>query len=302
MTLAAFALALVVGAAAGALSGLLGIGGGTLMVPFLYLLLANAAWSGVVADPAHHAALAHATSLAVIVPTAAAGLLSFRRAGMVAWGAVVPLGLAAAVAALAGAQLAVVLPSEGLKVAFGALILGVGGRMLVGPGRGMRGSGGADGGSGAPPPPPPSSAALRPWLAVGGGGVVGLFSALLGVGGGIVAVPILLRWARMDLHRVTAASIGIVAFAAPAGIVSYALAGQGVEGLPPGSVGFVNVPMALALVPGAVLLAPWGARLNRRLPVATLRKLFGLFLAAMGLRLVWVYLPALAAPLSGAGG
>jgi uncharacterized protein len=299
MTIAALALALVVGAAAGALSGLLGIGGGTLLVPFLYFLMANPSWSGVVVDPSHHAALAHATSLAVIMPTAAAGLVSFRRAGMVTWGAIVPLGLAAAVAALAGAQLAVVLPSEGLKVAFGALILGVGGRMLQQRGGDASGGGGRSGAR--PGARPPSSGALRPWVAVGGGGVVGLLSALLGVGGGIVAVPILVRWARMDLHRVTAASIGIVAFAAPAGILSYALAGQGVGGLPAGSMGFVNLPLALALVPGAVLLAPWGARLNRRLPVATLRRIFGVFLVGMGLRLVWVYLPALLGGGTGGG-
>jgi uncharacterized protein len=259
-------------------------------VPFLYLLMANPQWSGVFVDPAQHATLAHATSLAVIAPTALSGLLAFRRHGLVDWNIVVPLGMAAAVAAAAGAQLAVHVPSDVLKVLFGALLLWVGGRMFAGQGRARAREGEEEGGE-----RPPGSAALRPGAALLGGGVVGMLSALLGIGGGVVAVPILHRWARMDLHRITAASIGIVGFAAPAGILSYAWAGQGVAGLPPGSMGFVSIPLALALIPGAVLMAPLGARWNRRLPVNTLRRLFGAFLLTMGLRLVWVYLPALAA-------
>jgi len=260
------------------------------LVPFLYLLMANPQWSGVFVDPAQHATLAHATSLAVIAPTALSGLLAFRRHGLVDWNIVVPLGMAAAVAAAAGAQLAVHVPSDVLKVLFGALLLWVGGRMLAGQG-GARVRAAEEKGEARPP----GSAALRPGAALLGGGVVGMLSALLGIGGGVVAVPILHRWARMDLHRITAASIGIVGFAAPAGILSYAWAGQGVAGLPPGSMGFVSIPLALALIPGAVLMAPLGARLNRRLPVNTLRRLFGAFLLTMGLRLVWVYLPALVA-------
>jgi uncharacterized protein len=281
------ALALGVGAVTGLLSGLLGIGGGTVLVPFLYLLMANPGWSGVVVDPAQHATLAHATSLAVIVPTSVAGMLAFRRHGLVDWNVVVPLGVTAAVAALVGAQVAVHLSSDLLKVLFGALLLWIGARML-----GLAGGGGpaalASGLS------TPGSASLRPAAAVAGGGLVGFLSAVLGIGGGVVAVPLLLRWARMDLHRVTAASIGIVAFAAPAGILSYAWAGQGVPGLPPGSVGFVSLPLAAALIPGAVLMAPVGARLNRGIPVRRLRRIFGAFLLVMGLRLVVVYLPALA--------
>ncbi|TVP46900.1 MAG: sulfite exporter TauE/SafE family protein [Gemmatimonadales bacterium] len=288
LSLLAIGLALAVGAAAGGLSGLLGIGGGIVLVPFLYLLMANPQWSGVLVDPGQHATFAHATSLAVIAPTALSGLLAFRRHGLVDWNVVVPLGMAAAVAAAAGAQFAVHVPSDLLKVLFGALLLWVGGRMTTGTGRVRAGETEAGGER------PPGSAALRPGAALLGGGVVGMLSALLGVGGGLVAVPILHRWARMDLHRITAASIGIVGFAAPAGVLSYAWAGQGVEGLPPGSMGFVSIPLALALIPGAVLLAPLGARLNRRLPVKTLRRLFGAFLLAMGLRLVWLYLPALA--------
>jgi uncharacterized membrane protein YfcA len=265
-----------VGAVTGVLSGLLGIGGGTLLVPFLYLLMANPQWSGVGVDGVHHAAMAHATSLAVILPTALSGLRSFRRHGLVDWEVVAPLGMAAAVAAFVGAQLAAQLPGTLLKALFGCLLLVVGARMV---GVGLRG---------APSPEarPGGSVALRPWAAVAGGSSVGLCSALLGIGGGVLAVPVLVRWARMDLHRVTAASIAIVTFAAPAGILSYALAGRGVEGLPPGSLGYVSLPLAAALVPGAVLAAPLGARINRSLPAPALRRVFGILLVLVGARLL----------------
>ncbi len=263
------------GALTGVLSGLFGIGGGTVLVPFLYLLMAHPEWSGVVVPEAQRATLAHATSLAVIFPTALSGLHSFRRHGLVEWGSILPLGMAAAVAAFAGAQVAVLLPGALLQALFGALLLVVGARMLAGPGR----EAGVD--------PPLPSARMRAAGALGGGSVVGFCSAVLGIGGGVLAVPVLARWARMDLHRITAASIGIVTFAAPAGIVSYMLAG-GEPGLPPGSVGYVSLPLALALIPGAVLAAPLGARINRALPVATLRKGFGVVLVGVGARLLFV--------------
>lgn len=265
----------MVGGVAGFFSGLLGIGGGTVLVPFLYLVLSRPDWIGVTVDPSLHATLAHATSLAVIVPTALSGFLAYRRKGLVDVATILPLGMAAAMAALVGAQVAVFFPSELLKMAFGCMMVWVGWRLY----RGRDGE------------RPVTDGGMRPWAAWVGGGVVGFLSAILGIGGGVLAVPILLRWARLDLHRVTAASIGIVGFAAPAGIISYMWAGRGVEGLPPASVGFVSLPLAFALIPGAILMAPLGARLNQQLPVRTLRLIFATFLLTMGVRLLWVYLP-----------
>jgi uncharacterized protein len=246
-------------------------------VPFLYWLMADPAWSGVWVEPEHQATLAHATSLAVIVPSALSGFLAYRRAGLMDLTALLPIGMAAAVAALLGAQLAVHLPGTLLKGAFGLLLLLIGVQIL----RGKQREG---------EPPAGGSAGLRLSGALFGGGVIGMLSAILGIGGGVIAVPILIRWARMDLHRITAASIGIILFAAPAGILSYMFAGQDVAGLPAGSVGYVSLPLAAAMIPGAVLLAPFGARLNQRLPVKILRRLFSVYLLGMGLRLVFLYL------------
>jgi hypothetical protein len=121
-------------------------------------------------------------------------------------------------------------------------------------------------------------------LGVLGGFAVGVFSALLGVGGGLVAVPLLIFAFHMDLRRVAAASMGVVAFAALAGTAGYLLARPGVS-LPAGAVGWVHVPLALALMPGAVMGARLGARWNQRLTAEHLRQLFAVVLVLLGLRL-----------------
>ncbi|MGH7545677.1 MAG: TSUP family transporter, partial [Gemmatimonadota bacterium] len=79
MTLAGWLAALAVGLLAGGMSGLLGIGGGVVMVPFLYLLLAHPEWSGIAAAPGREAVLAHATSLFVIIPTSLRGAWLYHR-------------------------------------------------------------------------------------------------------------------------------------------------------------------------------------------------------------------------------
>ncbi len=252
---------------------MLGIGGGLVMVPFLYLLMEGPSWSGLSVPLAHQAALAHATSLVVIVPTALSGLWAFRREGVVTWSLVLPLGAAAALAALLGARVAVGLPSPILKVVFGAFLLVMGTRVL------RR--------KGPEPLVVSGGRRMRWWVVLIGGGMVGFLSALLGVGGGIVAIPILIHWGRLDLHRVVPASIGVIVFAAPAGVLGYILAGSGVEGLPPGAIGFVHLPAALAMIPGAVLLAPVGARWNQRMGAATLRSVLAVLFLLMGAQIIW---------------
>lgn len=245
------------------------------MVPFLYRLMGSSGWSGLDVPLEYQAALAHATSLAVIVPAAVSGLIEFRRHGVVSWSLVVPIGASAAVAALFGAQVAMALPTPVLKLAFGIFLIATGARFLGE----KRGAGGEEGGE--------QVIAVRWRTALVGGALVGFLSALLGVGGGLVAIPILIRWVKVDLRRVVPTSVGIIVFAATAGVLSYVVAGARIEALPAGSLGFVYLPAALAMMPGAVLMAPLGARWNQRLSGGTLRLVLAIALLAIGLQLVW---------------
>jgi uncharacterized protein len=278
MTLAALLALAAVGFAVGFLSGLVGIGGGVLIVPFLYFFYAHSAWSGVTLPVSLHATVAHATSLFIIVPTALAGTLTYARSELVAWRVAVPVALFSMLAAAAGALVAARVPPELLKLAFGAFLSFTAVQLVR-----RRATG----------PAVPMRLGL---LTAGTAGVlVGLLSALLGVGGGLVAIPLLIYLIRLDVAKVAATSLAIVAFAATAGTITYMTAGlaNGADALDAGYVGYVHVLAALPMVPGAMLAARWGARLNQRLDAARLRWVFSLLFLLIGARLVITNLGAL---------
>lgn len=276
MTAAALLALIVVGFAVGFLAGLVGIGGGVLIVPFLYFFYAHAAWSGVSMPGSLHATVAHATSLFIIIPTAIAGTATYARNGLVHWRTVLPVAAVSMLSAAVAATLATRLPPEVLKFAFGMFLIVTGIQLLMGRGSDATG---------------PQRSMLLP--AVLTGAVVGMFSALLGVGGGLVAIPLLMYVVRLDIRQVAATSLAIVAFAATAGTATYMLTGAGLAGLPVGSVGFVHVAAALPMLPGAVLAARWGARVNQRLDAKRLRWLFAALFAVLGTHLVIANLPLL---------
>lgn len=273
MGLAAILIALLVGLAVGVVSGVIGIGGGVLMVPFLYFVYAHPQWFGVRVAPEVATVVAHATSLFAIAPTSIRGAIAYHRAGLVVWRAVWPIGVASAGAAVLGSQLALLLSPALLKVLFGVLLIVSAIRLL----RSRRTSASAD-------EPPPLRLSLP--ITVSIGLAVGLFSALLGVGGGVVAIPLLLSVVGLDVRRVAATSIGIIAITAVAGTVSYVVSGLGQPGLPSGSIGYVHVAAGLALAAGAVTSIGWGTGLNQRLPARTLALLFAALFLLLGLRLV----------------
>jgi hypothetical protein len=276
MTAAALLALIIVGFAVGFLAGLVGIGGGVLIVPFLYFFYAHADWSGVSLPGALHATVAHATSLFIIIPTAIAGTATYARNGMVAWRTALPVAVFSMLLAAVAATLATRMPPELLKVAFGTFLILTGIQLLTrraahvsGPQR------------------------LNVAAAAATGAMVGIFSALLGVGGGLVAIPMLMYVVRLDIRHIAATSLAIVAFAATAGTLTYMFTGADTTGLPTGHVGYVHVAAALPMLPGAVLAARWGARLNQKLDARKLRWLFAVSFAALGANLVMRNLPLL---------
>ncbi len=270
MSLLALTATLLVGGVVGLVSGLVGVGGGIVMVPLLYLMLAHPQWSGILVPPAHQAVVAHATSLFVIVPTALAGILAYHRAGLVAWRVALPMAATAILAAMAWVQVAIRLPPEVLKACFGLFLVASGLNLL----RASRREASAL-------PDPRTS----PAVAVVGGLLVGFVTSLLGVGGGIVAIPILIYLVRLDMRKVAATSLGIVVFSGLTAALTYGVTGWRHPELPPGSLGYIFLPAGLALLPGAVSTARLGARLNQRMKDRGLKVLFGALFLLVGLRL-----------------
>jgi uncharacterized membrane protein YfcA len=180
------------------------------------------------------------------------------------------MAVTAVLAAMVGVQVAVRLPPELLKAGFGAFLFASGLNLLRSSGReGAAGNGGNRGLA----------------IAVFGGLLIGFITSLLGVGGGIVAIPLLIYLVRLDVKKVAATSLGIVVFSALTATLTYAITGWGHPDLPSGSVGYIFLPTGLALLPGAVLTTRFGVRLNQRLNPRALKVLFGVVFLLIGLRL-----------------
>jgi len=113
-----------------------------------------------------------------------------------------------------------------------------------------------------------------------------LLSAMLGVGGGLVAIPMLIYVVGLEITQVAATSLAIVTFAATSGMITYVVSGWGTPGLPPGSLGFVHVAAALPMLAGSVISVRWGTIANQRLPARTLRVIFAILFILLGVQLL----------------
>jgi uncharacterized protein len=249
-----------VGAVVGFFAGLLGIGGGIIIVSTLALMFtAHGFAPGVVMH------LAIGTSLAAIIAGSVASFRAHHRLGGVDWDvvrAMVP-GLLAGV--LGGAVLARFVPTAFLKsflLAFmGFVTLQMVFNLRPKPSRGLPGRG-----------------------ALSAMGVfIGIISSLFGGGAAAIGVPFL-TWCNMSTHRAIGSCAAMGFFLAVAGTVGYVISGWGVAGLPEGSLGFVYLPAFVGISITSAIVAPFGARLAHRLKGGTLRRIFAVFLIAMGVK------------------
>lgn len=257
-------LALVlIGAVAGTLAGLLGIGGGAIIVPVLAVVFEHqGVGSGVLMQSAI------GTSLATIVFTAVSSVRAHQKRGSIRWPVFWQLTPGIIIGALAGASIAHLLPGRVLKLLFGAFLLVIAIQM-------------------ARPTMPKPNRPLPPirWMTVAGG-VIGTVSSLFGIGGASMSVPFLTWCSLRPVDAVgTAAAMGLPI--AVAGTAAYVVTGWTAAGLPPLSLGYVALPAFGGIVVASTLCAPLGVRLAHKLRPATLRRLFAVLLVIFGLRLLF---------------
>jgi uncharacterized membrane protein YfcA len=255
---------LSLGAAAGLMAGLLGVGGGAIMVPALIFLFAHFQTA---TDWIPH--LAVATSLASVIGTGMMATWAHQRRGGVRWAAFARLAPGMVLGAWLGAFLAAGVPGVWLQRLFGVFLLYTGVSLW------------------RPAPAPPASARAlgSGWLLPAAGGGIGALSALLGIGGGSLTVPLLARLGvplRVAVGTSSACGVPIALF----GAMGFVWSGLGRDGLPPQSLGFVYWPAVLALLLGSLPLAPVGAALAHRLPTRVLRRLFGTLMIIISVRLL----------------
>lgn len=255
-------LYLVVGAGAGLLAGLLGVGGGLVIVPALVWLLPL---HGTQASLLMH--LAVGTSLATIVATGASSTAAHARRGAVDWLLFSRLTPGILLGAAAGALTAQRLPSDTLRMLFGVFEVGAGLQLAVGR---------------APSVPHPRPRAGTLALA---GILIGAVSTLLGIGGGTLTVPYLL-WCSVPMRQAVATAAACGVPIALAGATAFVLLGWEAPGLPVGATGYVFWPAAGIVGLASVLAAPFGAALAHRVPVLALQRVFAALLVVLGLRLL----------------
>ena len=260
-----FAVGLLVGFTA----GLIGIGGGVLIVPFLYFFYNHPAIADFALPDALHVAVAHATSLFVVLPTAIRGSYSYSKAGLIVWQVALPVAIASMVGAVIGAKLAIVMPAESLKFGFGCFLLASGTQLLL---RRKAGE-----------PRPVNTNLIATTIT---GLLVGTLSGMMGVGGGILALPLLMYLLHVDLRRSAATSLVIVGFASLAGVATYALSGTGVAGRPPMSLGYIHVGAAIPILIGALISVHWGTQANQRTNVRVLRFIFAAVFISLGIKYI----------------
>jgi uncharacterized membrane protein YfcA len=118
------------------------------------------------------------------------------------------------------------------------------------------------------------------------GGVVGLFSAMMGIGGGTLSVPILTAFG-FDMRKAVGTASAIGFFIAIPGTIGYVIVGWGEPALPPFSLGYVNLIAFAAIAPLTMAFAPLGARIAHTIPQQSLRVAFGVFLLLTAVRMFW---------------
>ena len=126
---------------------------------------------------------------------------------------------------------------------------------------------------------------------VGAGGVIGFLSGLVGAGGGFVSVPFM-TWCNVAIHNAVATSAALGFPIALANALGYIVSGQGVTGLPTGSLGYVFLPALLVIAIASVLMAPLGVKAAHALPVKSLKRVFASILYVLAAYMLYKGLAA----------
>lgn len=254
MDLSLIAGLLVLGAAVGFAAGLLGIGGGMLLVPFMTMILTAKQFPREVIV---HMAIA--TSLATIMFTSVSSVRAHHARGAVLWPVVRLLAPGILIGSWIGPWIGSKMNSSTLAMSFAVFVAFSATQMLL-----------------DKKPAASRSLPKAPGM-LGAGSVIGTLSGLVGAGGGFVSVPFM-TWCNVKIHNAVATSAALGFPIALAGTLSNIYFGMKEPGLPAGSLGFIYLPALLVVSIASVTTAPLGAKTAHALPVKTLKKVFALLL------------------------
>lgn len=254
-------LLLIIGAFAGLIAGLLGVGGGIVLVPAFFYAFGHLGYGG-----DHLMQVCVATSLATIVFTSMRSVRAHAKKGAVDWEMLRLWAPFIVAGAVVGVLVAAVVKSLVLQAVFGVLA-GVAGAYM---------------------------AFARPDWRLGDdlpdqplrgiyGGTLGFFSALMGIGGGTFGVPLMSLY-NFPIHRAVATASGIGMLIALPAVIGFAVIP--VTGAPPLTLGAINLPAFAAVVGTTMITTPIGANLAHRMNAAPLKRAFAVFLTLVALNML----------------
>lgn len=251
------------GAVVGVLAGLLGVGGGTVIVPMLLVIFPR---EGI--PPQYVQQLALGTSLASIMFTSVSSAWSHHKRDAVIWKIFREITPGILLGTFFGGLIATHLPTLFLKLFFICFLFLISAKMLS--------------------KYQPQGDRNMPGLigTILAGMVIGLVSSFVGIGGGSLSVPFM-AYCNVPMHAAVGTSAAIGFPIAVAGTLGYVVGGWGRPDLPPYCLGFVHLYALAGIAAASMLTAPLGARLSHALPTGKLKKIFAVFLILIGLKMLW---------------
>ena len=255
------ALLLVIGAFAGVVAGLLGVGGGIILVPAFFY-----AFSGLGYHGPDLMQICLATSLATIVVTSLRSVLAHNRKGAVDWAILKGWAPGIVAGAVLGVFAVAQLRTPALQAIFGTLALVV--AFYLGFGR-------SEWRLGPAMPKGAARAALSP--------LVGFLSVLMGIGGGSFGVPLMSLY-NTPIHRAVATAAGFGVVIAVPSVAGFLL--TKVEGALPFTIGAVNLPAFAVIIAMTLITTPWGVKLAHAMDPKPLKRVFAVFLALVALNML----------------
>lgn len=253
----------VIGAFAGVLAGLLGVGGGIVLVPAFFYAFQTLGFDG-----PQLMQLCLGTSLATIVVTSIRSVMSHHKKGAVDWDILRTWGPGIAIGAVIGVTIAAQLRSDTLQAIFGILGIIVG--VYMGLGR--------------------SDWRLREsmpvgWLRATLSPLIGFLSVLMGIGGGSFGVPMMSLF-NTPIHRAVATAAGFGLIIAVPGMIGFLLVDIEPQFRPAFSLGAVNLAAFAIIIAMTLITTPYGARLAHALDAKPLKRIFGVFLTLVALNML----------------
>lgn len=256
------ALLLAIGAFAGVLAGLLGVGGGIVLVPAFYYTFSGLGYGG-----PYLMQFCLATSLATIVVTSLRSLASHHAKGAVEWGILRGWAPGIVIGAAIGTYAATLLRSDILVAIFAVLAVVIGIYMALGRSRWQIGM-----------------QMPKGWIRAVFSPVIGFLSVLMGIGGGSFGVPLMNLYG-VPIHRAVATAAGFGVLIAVPAVLGFLFTRLPPEATPPFTVGAINGPAFILVIAMTLITAPLGARLAHAIDPKPLKRTFGVFLILVALNM-----------------